>query len=258
VAPPSLGPPSAVRFDDGVGTIIWELPAAHDGAATFDVRLLEGSAGAVSVRRTTQRSLPAPDLDLTFASPRRAYRSTGAIPVSRLATCTSTDAQSSQPVTRAPCELTDGRFAEREPSLAGPVVIDLGREVAASLVALRGCDSECTVEAAGADSSFTPLVTATAPFTAFVPPGRPMIRFVRVEATDGFTEVSVWDDEPNGTFELVSPTALAEAATADIPSVLRPKGSDGPSTVLVVVAVLLAAGVLVAIGMAVGRRRASV
>jgi hypothetical protein len=228
-------------FDDGRGGVVWRQDGGE--SASFDVRLLEGTTGGVSVLATAERPVPDGSAQLAYRSPRLPYQSGFAPPASRGAGCDSGQ----------PCRLTDGDFATPHSGLT-PVVIDLDRQLDVSLLAVRGCGQSCLVEVSTDRTQWTALATVSEPFAAVAPNVRPPARFVRVtpDTASALTEVSVWEGDP----QPVRPVglALAEPGTVDrqATETLDDESSDQPLLIGSVAVVVVLAGL---IGFLFGRRR---
>ena len=222
---------------------------------TFDPRILEDTAGSLSVSTRTPATAEGTTVSVLRRSARLSYRSTAGPPASRGRPCTRSDAAVAR------CPVTDGDFTTRLPTpavttttTASPgvttaaqsdsVTVDLGRARDVPLVVVRGC--QCEVEGSLDGQSWTPLGRSTG-FTAVVPARTGAARHVRLTGllTD-VREVSVWDTAPSA--PPPAPSIEAPPATAQ-PLTPPPPGTPGPSRwgpALLALAALLAAAVAVA------------
>ncbi|WP_199431541.1 hypothetical protein [Qaidamihabitans albus] len=206
-----------VTFDDGYGAVVWQQTGA--GRARFDARLLEGFSGGVSVLADARRPGPDTEIETRYRSPRLPYRSTAAPPLSRGADCV-LEPRAGKPEPPSPCALTDG---DLEPAGLGAetALVDLGRRVPLSLLAVRGCPAgtTCTVERSPDGRTWSPLATVNEGFASVEPVDRPSTRYLRISASSGLlrlAEVSAWDDTPAGpaTLAVVPPDAIDAPRTA--------------------------------------------
>lgn len=236
-----------VVFDDAHGGIVWRQRGA--GAAGFDARLLEGTTGGVSVMATADIPVPDAVAETTFRSPRLPYISGFSPPPSRGATC-----DTGQPDKTAPCPLTDGDFATPVVS-SQPTVIDLGRVLDVSLLAVRGCGEGCVVEVSTDRTTWSPYGRVTDAFGVVSPDSPTPAAFIRVtpDASSLLTEVSVWDGaRPHS----VRASAL-ELAEPGVVAPQRPEVLEVDSLVWAWIVAGSAATLLIAgtAGFLLGRRR---
>jgi hypothetical protein len=200
-------------------------------------------------------------------SARFPYRSTAGKPVSRGAACSVTAA--GKRVYQPSCALTDGNLTDSFKPQTAPVcpstgcpaaddsMVDLGRVVPVSLVAVRGCADGCAVAISGdartwqAIGTFPdPSISADRANVAFTLNRGIPARYVRVRGggVAGFREVSVWDRAAPLTAAPAS--FVAPVVTAELPARERKASSKLP-----LVAAILGGLALGALGMALLRRR---
>lgn len=230
-----------VVFDDARGGVVWQQ--AGGGQASFDARLLEGTTGGVSVLAMTEAPGPHTAERFDYRSPRLPYVNGFEPPPSRGTSCVQQSRTTNgQPAkTLQPCPLTDGDFATIN-AVRDPMVIDLGRAVSVSLLAVRGCVSSCTVELSTDTTTWTPLTTVNDAFGVVAPNSRPAGRYLRLSATGGayLTEVSVWEGDP--VLPAAAPAALQLAEPGSVARQEPEQLSEGiPTWVWVIILVVVTA-----------------
>jgi len=197
-------------------SVSWSFNDVAPGVR-IDLRLLEDGAGDLALLGISGST--------TYRSALVAYQGTAGAPVSRGAECL-VRGEDGNIETPSSCSLTNGNFrrfdnvgriACRGPHDPGDpcsqqvtwASIDLGRELAADLVALRGCSEACQVEfstdgrdwsrAQGEWTDYGPAADAgKGSYLTLAPSGLSTGRYVRVLAAkpgdlENLKEVSVWE-----------------------------------------------------------------
>jgi hypothetical protein len=264
--------PYELTFEVAKEVPVWRTVAAQS-PATVDPRLLEDTSGRAVLAGTFDDAIEGSDVTLTWRSPGVAYVGGMGPPPSRGMPCRFMDgAGASTP--RQECALTDGDLttaASPGPPVCAEVarattttgcagatwaVVDLTRPVPAELVAIRGCEQGCAVEVSEDGTTFRPVGTAGKDFGAIDLDGRPIasVRVSLAEFGARLREISVWGPRP-------SRPALRTIAARDQDRLRRPFTGEpdgrGARSWLMWLALALAGAALLAVGFALGRRRAS-
>ena len=261
--------PYDVAFDDGDDVPVW-VATTTESSVVIDPRVLEDTAGRVVVSGSYQESIEGSDAAMQWRSPGVPYAAGAGAPPSRGRPCRFVDAAGTSVDSADGCHLTDGDLADSavtpsicaDPAGAGPcsdavaVVVDLGTDVPAHLVVVRGCDGGCGVEVSADGTTFVPAGSASDRYGQVILGGGP-IRAVKVGLGTGagLREVSVWDAGPEQPLRSVDEETAADLAAPYGGELRGDDEGDGAPVLLVVIAVALAAAVLVAAGVVVGRRR---
>ncbi|MGQ0431241.1 MAG: hypothetical protein ACT452_02395 [Microthrixaceae bacterium] len=256
--------PYELSFDDGAEVPVW-LAAGTESTASVDARLLEDTSGRAVLSGTFEEVIEGSTAIMRWRSPGKPYAAAAGPPPSRGRPCQLV-ASSGTTQDHQNCKLTDGDLVAMAPSeqiCSGPpdeaactppaaVIVDLGEQVPAELVVVRGCEGGCAVDVSADGSTFTPAGSASDGFGTVELSGGP-VRSVRVGLGTGagLREVSVWGPGPQ--------RALTPLNDRERAALTEPYGGDGPSdespsTLLVVAAVVLAAAALLGVGAAAGRR----
>lgn len=250
------GAPASAELVVQDGTVpTWVTPAN----GLLDLRILEDGRGSVAV--VEPRRAEGTIDDLTYRSELIPYASGAGAPVSRGATCRILG-EDGPTVAVAPCPVTDGDLAERAPPTLAcdddpcpPAIgyeIDLDEPRSVELLVVRGCDRSCPLEVSTDGASWDRVVEVGGPYVAF-PQQAASIRYVRVTGDAGprgLAEVSVWDGPAaEATFTRRDPADDEARTDATGPSGPQPPWLWWLATLLVVAAA-------VAVGVAIGRRRA--
>lgn len=242
----------SVTFDDGHGGVVWQRSGS--GRAGFDVRLLEGFSGGVSVLAEDERPGPDTTIRTRYRSQRLPYVSSATPPPSRGATCV-VEQRSGTRETRTPCPLTDGGLESVALGFSS-AVIDLGGPHDLSLLAVRGCaeGATCTVEHSADDRTWQPLATANEPFTAVTVDAGTPTRYLRVSSSAPalrLAEVSVWEGGPEATASL----AVVPPERLDAPRTAAATGGNGLPWLWLGLGALTLVTVAALVGFLVGRSR---
>jgi hypothetical protein len=246
--------PYALSFENDQPVPVW-MATTTGSRQALDGRLLEDSAGRVVISGQAKDSIAGSDLEITWRSPGIGYASALGAPASRGRPCTLTP-----DVVQQPCAYTDGDLITVAPGstpcpttakCAGPprATVDLGGDVPAELVVVRGCEGGCAIDVSADGRRFTPAGSVSDAYGALRLPGTP-IRQVRVGlGQQGLREISVWGPAPRGpALKQIDRDRLRRPYDLD-------QGSDGPNAPLITVAALLVAAGLLGVGIAIGRRR---
>ncbi len=195
-----------VQFATVAGLPVWQ--AAASSAYEVDRRVLEDTAGHVTVAATSTTEGPHTDIRLVHRTASAAYAGTEQPPVSRGKPCRFVDVDGVAHDVTA-CSLTDGALGDDEPepelecTTASPsasprpcgfryAVVDLEQLEQVDLVVVRGCEARCAVTISADGRNWQAAGTA-ADDTAIVRLARPArARYVQVEQPSSLTEVSVW------------------------------------------------------------------
>jgi hypothetical protein len=217
----------------------------------------------------TQDAVAGSTVDIRWRSPGLGYVGASAPPPSRGRPCrflatsgTATDAPS--------CPWTDGNLVQSgAASVCAPSTtagtaceaavgadISLREPTPAELVVVRGCADTCTVATSADGSTFTDAGAVTGDFGTVALGGQPVVA-VRIgfgaASGSSLREVSVWGPSPP------APAALDASSPSAVDRLRTTFGLGGHGhasrTVLAVIAAVVAALVLAALGFVLGRRR---
>lgn len=242
--------PYELTFENGDAGPVWRVMTA-DSASTVDPRVVEDTNGRVVLGGAAQDRIEGSAVDLHWRSPGVGYAGVGA-PPSRGRPCTFVDATGALLPASGGCSLTDGQLSRATgapPQGAAAADVSLAQPVPATLVVVRGCASSCDVAVTSDGTTFTTAGTATGDDAVVALDGTP-IKGVRVglgSSPSQLREVSVWGPAPS------------PAAAPDVGDLRHRFGSATSAShvpvLLVVLAAVLAAAVLVGLGIVIGRRR---
>ncbi len=208
----------SVEFDGSEATTVWRA-TGQPGGTEFDARLLEDTSGGATVAAEVgDIKLPAEkgtDVEVLARSARLPYESPAGPPPSRAKPCSVPDAKG-RPVVQSPCGATDADFIRTATIRTCPkndedcvdpehkqLTVDLGSPIAVTLVVVRGCAGNCTVDGTADGKTWSQIGVSASSDTSSrdvvmaVPSHR--ARYVRVTSDRGLgqiREVSVWDNRP--------------------------------------------------------------
>ncbi len=262
---PRVGP-YELTYEDGHEVPVWLVRTA-ESAATIDPRLLEDTAGRAVVGGAFEDAIEGSDVEMRWRSPGVAYAGGLGAPPSRGRPCHYLDPAGGTYAAQPGCDLTDGDLATTaappacppdDPASCAPAasaVVELGESVPAELVVVRGCEGGCAVEVSADSTTFRPAGAVSDDFGTVALDGQP-ITAVRVGVgswSPGLREVSVWAAAPGEALRSLDEDGREELAA---PYDGAASGGDELPMPLVAIAVVAAAGALVGVGIALGRRRA--
>ena len=206
--PGDLGKGSGYRleFASPSGAPVWQV-RSNELQADYDPRVLEDSSGSVSVTAIRDGVAPGTTTKLSYRSAQLGLESGAGAPESRGKPCSVQTGEGS-PVALPGCRLTDGRLSEDAgipgtsaapagtpaPAESRRVVVDMGRQVNATLLVIRGCS--CRIEGSVDSRTWSPVGEAET--FGQIKPSRPLrLRYIRVVGAEpgsisGLREISVW------------------------------------------------------------------
>lgn len=258
--------PYDLTFEAGEEVPVW-LARTTEPTVDVDPRLLEDTAGRVVVGARYEEAVEGSPVEMRWRSPGVPYAAGAGAPPSRGRPCRYVDVGGVPSGEPALCDLTDGDLhSEAAPPVCpasaatctpAAAIVELGAPVPAELVVVRGCDGGCGVEVSSDGTTFHPVGAAADGFGTVSLDGT-LVTAVKVGLGSGLTrlrEVSVWGPAPAPA--LVALDAAGRDALAE-PYGGRVDDDRRPSMLLVALAAAGVGGVLVGIGVALGRRRAPV
>jgi hypothetical protein len=261
--------PYDLTFETTATTPIWRVTTLESGA-TIDRRVLEDSSGRVVVSGSKEDAVAGSTVDIRWRSPALGFVGAGAAPPSRGRPCHFLST-SGTALDASTCALTDGNLVRADAlasvcptptsqgtacEAAASVDIALRDPTPAELVVVRGCTDTCAVAVSTDGTTFAPAGAVTGDFGTLALDGASVVAVrVSITPTTHLREVSVWGPLPPA-----SPAADASSPSA-VDRVRSAFGIGGHShssrTVLAIVAAVIAALVLAAIGFVLGRRRSA-
>ncbi len=248
--------PYALSFETDSSVPAWQQTTAASGAA-LDGRVLEGTAGRVTLSGGSTDATVGSQVALRWRSPGAAYVAGASVPASRGASCTA----NGRPL--IPCGLTDGNLSNAvpvpkatctsTPATCPPAaaVVDLAGAPRADLVVVRGCSGTCPVSTSADGVTFRTVGAVTTGWATLALDRRP-VRALRVGLGDaGLREISLFTPSDAPALTQVDSNRLDRLRS---PYVVKPVRGTGHRWVWVGLGVL-GAGVLLGVGVLIGRSR---